>query len=160
MRSIGRLLGRRWVTLAFVGAVALALLIVLWPRGTPEQKVLRVLSAIAEAVERKDVGGGLRHVSEDYHDSRGNTKLELTRLAWGGLREVGQLSVVLYGPKVTVQGREATVQVEVLVEEMKAGGPPPSIRTPVTVKLRKEGWRWQVVNAEGWQVAKDELEQG
>lgn len=152
-------MGRRWVALTAVACVALALLIILWPRGSPEEQILAVLTEIAQAVERKDVGGCMRHVSQDYRDSRGNTKTELVRQAWAGFRETGDLSVRVYGPQVMVQGGQATVQLEVLVEEWKREARAHSIRTPVTVKLRKERWRWRVVGAEGWQAARDELEQ-
>lgn len=159
MNNTRGFLSRRRALALLAVALGLAVLIVLWPRGTPEEQVVSVLTEIADAAERKDVGGCMRHVSQDYHDSRGNTKTELTRQAWGGFRQVGELAVALYVTQVTVEKDQATVHLGLEVEECKEGAQPRTVSTSVTVKLRKERWRWRVVNAEGWQTASDELEQ-
>ncbi len=129
----------------------------LWPQPPPEEQVVNALLAVAEAVERKDVGGCLKHVSDDYRDSVGNTKRELMRRAWAGFREVGELNVSIHEPRVQVQGETAAARFRVVIQQARDGRIVQTLTLNVQSTFRREGRRWRAISAEGWQPAEVEL---
>jgi hypothetical protein len=146
---------RLWRIVAAVlilGAAAAGVYWWLLPKGTDEQQVQDVIVRMGEAVEQKNVHGCMSFVSEGYHDSIGNTRTSLTRLAIDAFHTVGDITVASYDPKIDVANDEATASVRVRVE-YTISGRREKTELMLTLKLQREGWlrKWRITNAEGWQ---------
>ncbi len=129
-------------------------------RRPASQQILDALVEIQKAVEQKDLGGTMKHVSESYRDPEMENKRELTRLAVSGFREPGQFHVVLQAGRPEVRGSEATVDVRVEFSVTQGHG----VRQvePFTVHTRwaRERGHWKIVWAEGYWQASGAFELG
>ncbi|MGC9317777.1 MAG: hypothetical protein ACP5KN_07065 [Armatimonadota bacterium] len=118
-----------------------------------EMQVIRLIADVERAVEQKDVSGLMQHISHDYEDERGYTRRLVQRLVLAGARDPRTIDLSVDVSDVDVQGDRATfvAEVDYFVDGSVAAGA--SQHLTVVGNLRKEGRRWRVVSADGWQQA-------
>lgn len=149
--------------LIIAAAIALAITGYLVMRRplSDEEKIVRMMLSVAEAVERKDVRRTMAAVSEDYHDAAGLTRPLLTVLAWRARQIEGKPRVVMGVPEIMLEDGRAAAELEVSVYLVDSSGVPHVLfEGPVSLTLRKEKrGRWRVLDSEGWQQVID-VEQG
>lgn len=123
------------------------------PQRSDYEQVRSIIADIEEAVEAKSVRGCLKHVSDVYHDEYGNDRHELWRKAMQGFRQPEPLNLVL-----SIRGMRPgvdTYEVDLLLD--LSAGTGPSARAvrdlPVTVRFQREGRRWRIVSATGFEDA-------
>ena len=138
-----------------IGAVVLALAggLTYWrlsrPRLSPEEQIRALIVRGEKAIERKDVGDIMGCVSADYHDSVGQTNLDIRRVAIGLARSRSEVEVDLRELRLEVHGSEGVVRAVVHVyltgeENREAYG-------AVELRVRRERGDWRVVSSDGWQ---------
>ncbi len=134
------------------GLVVLAVTIaVLWwlvsPQKTDRQQIVDLLSRTERAIERKDLGGMMRVVSQDYADGT-YSKRELRRTVLAVFREIGTIKITLVLHKLEVSGEDARAEIDVDVwldsDQLR-----PTMHLAMWVKLSKESGRWLVTSASG-----------
>jgi ketosteroid isomerase-like protein len=119
-------------------------------RGTDREQVLRLIADVEKAVEQGRPSGVMEHISQDYSDQHGLSRSMVQRMVIAGARDRRRMNLSVEVPEVEVSGDSATFVADV---EYTVDGQP-SIRTlTVTAMLRREGGRWMVVRADGWQGA-------
>jgi len=142
-------------TKLLAGACLLALAAVgLWlllrERKPAREQIVESIMALADAAEAQDVAGCMRLISADYRDSRENTRDVLWRLARGAFRDAESIDVTVYEPEITISGSEATATLEAELSAVTSTGRH-SEKLEVTFDFKREGRRWRIVEAEGWQ---------
>ncbi len=149
----------KWAFAAFVVVLAASLtivyLLIVRPAPPDREQILQMIADAEQGINQRVFSRALKYVADDYHDSEGNTKAALKRLALQAARSSEQYRVRadVKGLVIAGDGQRATVVVEATVDFLSSG------RTKtynVTLKLEKRGRRWLVVSADGWQQAVDE----
>lgn len=126
------------------------------PRPAPvddRTQVLRLIADAERAIEQKRPSDLMALISNDYSDDRGNDHRSVQRLVIAGARQRGNIDLSVQVTDITVKGDTAIFTAEV---DYSYGGPVGADDTShLTVHgwLRREGRRWRVVKAEGWQDA-------
>lgn len=83
---------------------------------TPEQRLRDTIAAMAEAVEAKDPGGFIEHVSDDFDGDHGQfDRRSLRAFLTAQMMRKQSLGVTLGPLDVKVQGDRATVRVDAIV---------------------------------------------
>ncbi len=118
-------------------------------QGSDREQILRMIVDVERAVEQSRVSGVMEHISQDYNDSHGLTRLMVQRLVTAGARDRRGVNLSVQVPDVEVTGDEATFAAE--VDYSVSGGE--MIHMTVTGRLAREKGRWKVISAEGWQGA-------
>ena len=143
---------RNAVVVGTLALGAVGLLLYWWfthPRSDAEA-IRRVLVQTEQAAERHEVGGVMRHFSDEYLDDAGNSKRVLGQLAASVLRGAEPLEVVVNNPKIKVSGKSATVEAKIEVVSHSEV----VFTAVVTVDFEKERpGGWKIVSSEGWQGA-------
>jgi len=134
------------------GLVVLAgVIVVLWwlarPQKTDRQRIVDLLSRTEQAVERKDLGGVMQVVSEDYADGT-YSRRELRRAALAGFREVRTIRITPVLHKLEVSGEDARVEIDVDVW-LDSDRPRPTMHLAMWVELSKKTGQWLVTSAGG-----------
>ncbi|MGI5817000.1 MAG: hypothetical protein ACOX9R_02765 [Armatimonadota bacterium] len=116
-------------------------------QGTDREQILRMVVDVKQAVEQGRVSGVMEHISEDYEDPHGFNYRMVQRMVIAGARDRRRVNLSVQVPEVEVTGDTArfTARVDVNGAEMT--------RLTVSAQLRREGGRWMVVSATGWQGA-------
>lgn len=144
------------VVIVILATVAAALYVVVIGSGPSDRdQILGMIADAQQGINQRVFSRALKYVADDYHDSEGNTKASLKRLALQAARSSEQyhLSTMVRGLVISGGGKRATVMVEATVRYLSSG----ETKTyNVTLKLEKRGRRWLVVNADGWQQAVDD----
>ena len=148
---------------AKVGLVALAGIAVVWlaawklaPDGrTDEQRILDALVEIQDAVASKSVRNCMKHVSEGYSDTGNENRRALTRLCIQAFRERGKFSCTISPQRPIVDGKRATVEMQ--VDFAIDYGDKVNREGPFAVRTRwaKEDKEWLLVRAEGYMTAEN-----
>ncbi len=117
------------------------------------QQILQLIADVERAVEQQRVSALMAHISEDYEDSHGYNRRTVQRLVVAAARDARTMDLSVQCPEISVQGDTASFVAEVdysLDSTVERGS-----TTHLTVRgwLRREGRRWRVVRAEGWQGA-------
>lgn len=118
-------------------------------------QVLRLVADAERAVEQKRPSDLMALISNDYSDDQGNDRRSVQRLVIAGTRQQGNIDLSVQVTDIDVQGDTATFTAEV---DYSFGGPVrPDGATHLTVRgwLQREGRRWKVIKAEGWQGAEN-----
>lgn len=117
-------------------------------------QVLRLVADAERAVEQKRPSDLMALISNDYADDQGNDRRAVQRLVIAGTRQQGDLDLSVQVTDITVEGDRATFTAQV---EYAVGGPLTGEGTRLTVRgwLQREGRRWKVIKAEGWQGAEN-----
>ncbi len=148
-------MGRRAILVALaiilIGAGVYYFRIYRPPReGTDREQILRLIAEVEKGVEQERVSAIMEHISEDYQDPHGLNRRMVQRMVIGGARDPRRMKLSVEVPQIEVSGDTArfTAEVDYTVDN---GGE----RTHLTVtgELRREGGRWMVVSADGWQGA-------
>ncbi len=119
-------------------------------RGTDEEQVLRLIVEVEKAVEQGSVSGVMEHISEDYSDAHGLTYRMVQRLVVMGARDSRGVILSVQVPEVQVSGETASFVAEV---DYGFQGQTEPVHLTVSADLVREGGRWKVISAEGWQGA-------
>jgi len=119
-------------------------------RGTDEEQVLRLIVEVEKAVEQGSVSGVMQHISEDYSDRHGLNYRMVQRLVVAGARDSRGVILSVQVPEVQVSGDAASFVAEV---EYGFQGQTEPVHLTVNGSLVREGGRWKVISAEGWQGA-------
>jgi ketosteroid isomerase-like protein len=146
--------GRRTV----IAAIIVAVIAGAWyyftvyrpPReGTDREQILRLIASVEKAVEQGRVSAVMDYISEDYQDPNGYNRRMIHRMVLAGARDQRRMNLSVQVPEIEVSGDTARFVAEV---GMMVDGSE-SRQLTVTGKLRREGGRWMVVSADGWQGA-------
>lgn len=141
----GLAFGGRWCALKrlVLAAVLLAGVLLGWlviPRGgspAEEERIRETLEMARQAVEAHNAGRFMRYVSTRYDD--GSYKYETLRSMLSlGLREYGQVRVVLYVRDIQVRGERATAEMEVQAEGIDPSGNRVRFEGPMKVEFVRE----------------------
>ena len=149
---------RKWIAGAVAVAIAagiVAAYLLFGSRPSDRDQILAMIADAEQGINQRVFSRALKYVADDYHDSEGNTKATLKRLALQAARSPEQyhLSTMVRGLVISGDGKRATVMVDATVHYLSSG----KTKTyNVTLKLEKRGRRWLVVSAEGWQQAADD----
>ena len=122
------------------------------PEPTDEQKIQALINEARVAVERKNVSGLMRLISEDYLDKYGNDKRGLQRLVIAGAHSAEQYTVFPQVTNLKVKGDLAYLEMKTW---LWVGDPAtaPGQELNITAKLLREGKRWRVLSSYGWEEA-------
>jgi len=118
-------------------------------------QVLRLIADAERAVEQKRPSDLMALISDNYSDEQGNDRRAVQRLVIAGTRQQGNIELSVQVADIDLQGDTATFTAEV---DYSYGGPvSPEGATHLTVRgwLQREGRRWKVIKAEGWQGAEN-----
>ena len=142
----------RRALLLTAGLVLLAVVIVViwWLARSPKtdhQQIVDLLRRTERAIERQDLGGVMRAVSEDYADGT-YSKRELRRATLAGFREVGTIRITPVLHKLEVSGEDARAELDVDVW-IDTDQPRPTMHLAMWVELSKGSGRWLVTSAGG-----------
>lgn len=144
-----------FVPIVLVAAVVVAVLV--WTGRasmTDRQRILKNLTSAERAVEQSSVSGLMAVVSENYEDTYGNTKRQLTRLAVGALRE-NDWEVDVQLVDMSVEGSTASTSLQVGVWPVESPG---GRRVyDMTVQWQKENGHWRAVGSSGWSDAQSDF---
>lgn len=147
------------VAVALIDLVLIAIVVgffVLRPAPVDERtEVLRLIAEAERAIEQKRPSDLMALISDDYSDDYGNDRRTVQRLVLAGARQQAEIDLTVQVTDITVNGDTATFTAEV---DYSLGRPvSPDSATHLTVRgwLRREGRRWRVVRAEGWQAAEN-----
>ena len=147
------------IVVATVVLLAAALTAVYWfflrPGPSDRDQILAMIADAEQGINQHVFSRALRYVADDYHDSEGNTKATLKRLALQAARSAEKYKVVTAVKGLVISGdrSRATVVLDATVHFLSSG----EAKTyNVTLKLEKRGRRWLVVSADGWQQAVDD----
>jgi len=119
-------------------------------RGTDEEQVLRLIVEVEKAVEQGSVSGVMEQISEDYSDAHGLTYRMVQRLVVMGARDSRGVILSVQVPEVQATGDTASFVAEV---DYGFQGQSEPVHLTVSADLVREGGRWKVISAEGWQGA-------
>ena len=132
------------------------------PRGSDQEQLERMLVDGQSAVERKDIPGVTRFISEDYRDSLGLSASSVKYQIGDYLRSHGALQLNIPSRSVEIQvnpdGKTGSVRFHVTATSASANG---SSRSDMDMSLgvKKErvyyyvvfpGEEWRVTSAEGY----------
>lgn len=126
------------------------------PTEPDDAQISRVILEIRQAVETKNAGVILRHVSEDYDDGV-NRKRDITRLVVSGFRQPEPFQLHLEPPRVTLTGDRAQAALQARFTA-GAHGVSQGVDLSVNVEFAKQGGRWRVIRATGWEPAAYEVD--
>jgi ketosteroid isomerase-like protein len=118
--------------------------------GTDKEQILRLIVEVEKAIEQGRVSGVMDHVSENYSDDHGLNRRMVHRMVMAGARDRRRLTLSVQQPQIEVSGDTATFTTEV---DFSTDGGQSMTHLTVTGELRREGGRWMVVSADGWQGA-------
>ncbi|MBC7288012.1 MAG: hypothetical protein H5T86_08235 [Armatimonadetes bacterium] len=147
-----------WLVIAtgtVIAALVAAYVLVVRTAPSDRDQILGLVADAQQGINQRVFSRVLKYIADNYHDSMGNTKATLQRLAMqaAGTAEQYRLATTVRGLVISGDRRRATILVEATLYLISSG----DARTyNVTAKLEKRGRRWLVVNAEGWQEAADE----
>lgn len=127
--------------------------------GTDSQRILRALTEIQAAVEAKDVGKFMQHVSENYRDSTVANKRELLRLVRSGLYEPGRFYCQLQVARPQIASSRANVDVTVDFRIERDGRISAVKPFVVRTEWEREKRQWRLVRAEGYMDAEPAFEE-
>jgi hypothetical protein len=143
----------------WVAGVALALIAagLTWratrPRVSEEDRVREVIRGVVEGVQRKNMHDLMSPISQHYRDRSGYVRPDVHRLALAAFQEKGSYQVTVTRLDTVVQGDRARTELDADVYLTQDDGTQNVFSGTVQVDLRKEGRRWKIVSAEGWQEA-------
>lgn len=142
-------------TLAGLALIAIAVyLLALRPAPVDDRtQVLRLIADAERAIEQKRPSDLMALISNDYSDDRGNDRRSVQRLVIAGARQRGNIDLSVQVTDITVKGDTATFTAEVDYAYDGPVGADATSHLTVRGRLRREGRRWRVVKAEGWQDA-------
>lgn len=148
-------MGRRAAVVALivvtVGAAVYYFAIYRPPRtGTDREQILRLIAEVERAVEQGRVSGVMEHISREYEDAHGFDRPMVQRMVIAGARDPRRLILSVQVPQVEVSGDTARFVAEV---DYTVNGYSDLHHLTVEVHLRREGGRWMVIRADGWQGA-------
>lgn len=144
-----------WIVLIAVAVVVVGVLVArraLAPAPSDEEQITRTILDIREAVETKDAGGVLRHISDDY-DDRTNIKRDIARLVIAGFREPEPFSVHVEPPQITLQDDSASVQFRARFARGPLRDPAADTNLEIVAEFARESGHWRVISATGWEPA-------
>ena len=145
---------RRWYLVAVVATVAI---VALWwgtrPRLSDEQQIASVILDLTHAVQAKNSGVVLKHISDDYEDGS-LTKGDLTRLAIQAFRSAEPFQVHAEEPRIALSGDRAQVEVRVYLAVGAASASQP-LGMDITIDFVRTRRGWKVVRAAGWERASE-----
>lgn len=118
--------------------------------GTDREQILRLIIEVEKAVEQERVSAIMEHISEDYQDDHGLNRRMVQRMVVAGARDPRKMNLSVEVPRIEVSGDTASFVAEVDYTVDGRGEP---THLTVTAKLRREGGRWMVISADGWQGA-------
>ncbi len=114
---------------------------------SPEQQIMLSIARAEESAELGSVSGVMKVVSNDYADTTGSNKRDLSRLAVQALRgQQWQLSTQL--KSLAVDGDTAEVDLQVAMWNEDAASY--QLDYDITLIWRREGKTWRVVSSSGW----------
>lgn len=122
------------------------------PTPSDEEQIAQTILDIREAVETKDAGGVLRHISDDY-DDRTNLKRDISRLVVAGFREPEPFSAHVEPPQITLQGDRASARFRARFARGPLRDPAADTNLEIVAEFAREGAHWRVVSATGWEPA-------
>lgn len=145
--------GWRWVLALTVIAAAVAAFVLLRKPPSDRELIEQLIIRLEESIERKQLGGIMACISQDYRDDAGLRKRDLLRLALRYVRDYGWAELLISDVDIEVQGRAAVASMYVEVTYVQGNQESTPFAGEVTAFLRKRGRRWLVVKSEGWQSA-------
>jgi ketosteroid isomerase-like protein len=128
-------------------ATAIALLLAACAGEGPEAELRATLAAMEAAVEAKQPGDFVEHVTDDFTSGDGLDRRSLRGVLASQLLGAQTVEVVLGSPEITLHGERATVVVDATV----LGGrylPDRAERLRITSGWRREGGEWRCYTAE------------
>lgn len=142
-----------------LGVLALVVALVAgyaWWRARPtepdELQINRVILQVQQAVERKDAGAVLRHVSDKYDDGT-HRKRDITRMVVSGFRQPEPFRLHVEPPRVSISGNRAQAVIRARFAAGHHSELADGIDLSVKVDFAKEGGLWKVISASGWEPA-------
>lgn len=133
------------------------------PKGTDREQIARMLVQGEAAVERKDVSGVTRFISEDYRDSLGFSASSVKYQIGDYLRRKGALDLNIPSRSVQIDvspdGRTASARFHVSAIAASPTGGSNQTEMDISLQLKKEkvyyylvvpGQEWKVTSAEGY----------
>jgi ketosteroid isomerase-like protein len=120
---------------------------------TEEDRVRQVVADVAEAAEKKDLKGIMRHVSKDYNDDKGNDYDGAKGIVFYQFLRSPKVSVFVRGVEVEVKEDRALVNTKVVlargkeVKKIEDIIPEDAAGYRFSVVFRKEDGDWKALSA-------------
>jgi ketosteroid isomerase-like protein len=120
---------------------------------TEEDKVRQVVASVAEAAEKKDLKGVMRHVSKDYNDDKGNDYDGAKGIVFYQFLRSPKVSVFVRGVDVEVKEDRALVNTKIVlargkeVKKIEDIIPEDAAGYRFSVVFRKEDGDWKALSA-------------
>jgi ketosteroid isomerase-like protein len=120
---------------------------------TEEDMVRQVVADVAEAAEKKDLKGIMRHVSKDYNDDKGNDYDGAKGIVFYQFLRSPKVSVFVRGVEVEVKEDRALVNTKVVlargkeVKKIEDIIPEDAAGYRFSVVFRKEDGDWKALSA-------------
>jgi ketosteroid isomerase-like protein len=120
---------------------------------TEEDRVRQVVADVAEAAEKKDLKGVMRHVSKDYNDDKGNDYDGAKGIVFYQFLRSPKVSVFVRGVEVEVKEDRALVNTKVVlargkeVKKIEDIIPEDAAGYRFSVVFRKEDGDWKALSA-------------
>lgn len=124
------------------------------PQPSDQEQVYRLVINAQDAAQRKDARDLLALLSEDYLDHNGYNKRDMTRWIISGLRTAEPITVVPEVKSLQVTGDRAELALAV---RLWLGDPATTEVIPLTMQigLQREGRRWRITSARGWEQTQE-----
>jgi len=140
---------KRFALLVLLVAVAIAVAKFYFFRSSPspQQQIMLSIARAEEAAELGSVAGVMKIISNDYADTAGYDKRDLSRLAVQALRgQQWQFSTELKSLSVDGDTAEVDLKVAMWNEDIARY----QLDYDFTLIWRREGRTWRVVSSSGW----------
>ncbi|GMQ92021.1 MAG: hypothetical protein BMS9Abin11_1338 [Gammaproteobacteria bacterium] len=144
-----------WVVIAVTIVVAGFML---YPRGSDEQQIRNIIKAGAQAIEEKQLGDTLKHVSRKYKDKRGLSYLAIRTIMIRLFAHYSEIDINYSINKLEITGDRATADLSLTVVIVKDGKPAyllgkASKPGALTLLLKKSGLDWEVIEVKNLELS-------
>ena len=144
-----------WIVIAIIIVVAGFML---YPRGSDEEQIRNIIKTGALAIEKKQLGGTLKHVSRKYKDQRGLSYLAVRSVMMRLFAHYSEIDISYSIGKLVVTDDRATADLSMTVVIVKNSKPnyllgASSKPGTLTLVLKKSGLDWTVIEVKNLELS-------
>jgi hypothetical protein len=129
----------------------------LYPRGSDEEQIRNIIKAGAQAIEKKQLGDTLKHVSRKYKDSRGLSYLAIRTIMIRLFARYSEIDISYSINKLEITDDKATADLSLTVVTVKDGRPAYLLGEAgkpgaLTLLLKKSALDWEVIEVKNLEL--------